>query len=80
MGVLACDRRCCDHIMCDLLVDEKYICKYCAEEFSQQIGEELLTINEMTMKFRAFMDSIKFADYGNDLITVDKFLDNKMAR
>jgi hypothetical protein len=37
MGVMACDRKNCENIMCDTLIDEQYICNKCKAEFKDSV-------------------------------------------
>lgn len=80
MGVLACDRKGCEHIMCDYLVDDKYVCTDCQGEFEEFVknsdrGEEFSERNMLVM-FREFMDTPKDKDWSKtDRITVKEFFE-----
>ena len=63
--------------MCDLLIDDAYICPDCIAEFKESIGDKALPIREMGKLFREFMRSEK-SEYGtNPVVTVDQFLRNR---
>lgn len=36
MGAMVCDRGDCDNAMCDTMIDNKYICRECLDEFEHQ--------------------------------------------
>lgn len=74
MSVLACDRRGCNNVMCNRLVEERYICEECATEFREQIGEASIPIREMSKAFNAFMDGEKSVYTKNVDVTVDQCL------
>ena len=75
MGVLACDRNGCTNVMCDMFVDEMYVCNECAAEFREQVGGEAKPIRELSEAFLKFMRSGKPMHSDNRIITVDEFLE-----
>ena len=76
MGVMACDRHGCEEIMCNLCVNNKYLCSYCADEFKELIGEELMSKKDLSIKFDNFMRSKKMYTGSNDIMTVNEFIKN----
>lgn len=56
MGVLACDRHGCTNIMCDMLVNNKYVCNDCAAEFSSEYPFRLYSLDQMQVAFDIFMN------------------------
>lgn len=74
MSVLACERYGCRKVMCDILVENRYICNDCATEFRESVGNKAMPIRELSKAFQTFMDSEK-SEYGeNRIVTVDEFL------
>jgi hypothetical protein len=77
MGVMACDRRDCENIMCDTCIDGRwYICRECQEEFKlylEQIDQNPTCEGEIILALELFMTTKK-DQYrkGND-ISVDEF-------
>jgi len=77
MGVMACDRKNCENIMCDTLIDESYICNECKAEFKDHIGgERIQQRRDLIVKFREFMKTEK-AFGSNDDVSVDDFLNGE---
>jgi hypothetical protein len=74
MGVLACDRAGCENIMCDILVDNQYVCNKCANEFRSLMGDGSTTLREMGLAFDSFMDSKKPNYVSDVIVNVDEFL------
>ena len=77
MGVMACDRKNCENIMCDTLIDESYICNECKEEFKQYAvsdkSNNVQERRELIAKFRMFMQTEKICG-SNDNVSLDDFL------
>jgi hypothetical protein len=74
MGVMACDRKNCENIMCDTLIDESYICNECKEEFKQFASTgSLQPRRDLVVKFREFMQTEKVCG-SNDDVSLDDFL------
>ena len=74
MGVLACDRRGCDNIMCDTYIPTVgYICNECKEEF---IGttEHTMTDAGIMYALTVFMDQYK-NPYERDVEGLRQFFD-----
>lgn len=59
MGVLACDRKGCSNIMCDLLVNNNYLCSECRDEFVNLYPSRIFSSYEMSEKFAKFIRSPK---------------------
>lgn len=61
MGVMTCDRRGCDNIMCDTCVDGSwYVCTYCQKEFEHyliQEGHTDLSEGQMKQHFKTFIST-----------------------
>jgi hypothetical protein len=62
MGVLACDRKGCNNIMCDYCVNNRwYICTDCIEDFKGYVAKEAhgetLTEERILELFERFMES-----------------------
>ena len=63
MGVMACDRRGCENIMCNRLIldGSKYVCGDCGEELDSlpQTAEwsERMTASEVRSAIEEFMDT-----------------------
>lgn len=73
MGVLACDRKGCDNIMCDTLIDNYYICYECKAEFESKIGDGSFSEAELFERFAGFMETRKSHHSEDKMITVDDF-------
>lgn len=73
MGVMACDRSGCDNVMCDLMVDNSYVCNECANEFREAVGTDQIQLGEMLVKFRQFMQSEKVCASPKNMVDVDEF-------
>lgn len=54
MGVKACDRDGCDNILCDICVDNLYVCNSCATEFINKYDKPK-TEDEWKWSFRTFL-------------------------
>lgn len=61
MSVLACDRRNCEHVMCDRLImnDSKYICEDCWQELLElkDSWETPMTALEVRRRVIQFFDT-----------------------
>ena len=61
MGVMACDRRGCEHIMCDRLIlnGSKYICGDCWDELCEAklSWPDVMTAREVQEAIIRFMDT-----------------------
>lgn len=60
---MRCNRTGCENIMCDVLIDNKYICPDCLQEFENNCtapGEH--KIGSILKAFREFMQSHKDLD------------------
>jgi hypothetical protein len=62
MGVLSCDRACCNNVMCDFIIDygqTDYICRECLDELTslKDIWEADITYDVMKERIREFMGS-----------------------
>lgn len=74
MGVLACERYGCPNVMCNKLVEKRYVCNDCAAEFRESIGNKAMPIRELSKAFQTFMESEKSEYDENRIVTVDEFL------
>lgn len=75
MSVNQCSRSGCDEIMCDQLVDGRYICSGCAGEFRDMMGDSELPRFEMRSKFREFMQTEKSSSgFAHEKVTAEQFL------
>jgi hypothetical protein len=83
MGVLACDRKDCENIMCDTCIDGRYyICYDCEKEFKEYLIKENIsptTEGEIIREIEMFMATTKGVYNRGDDITVDDFF-NKNRR
>lgn len=59
MGVISCDRKDCENVMCDITVANKNVCNECADEFMTLMGNEPKTPSDMGREFINFMKSPK---------------------
>lgn len=60
MGVMACDRRDCDNVMCDIMVgNDRYICSSCHSELMILVGRwpQQLPVSEIDSLIAEFFDS-----------------------
>lgn len=59
MGVMPCERNGCEHIMCKILIDNKYICDSCFIELQNSKGRwpTDLTKEEVRQAVRTFLDT-----------------------
>jgi hypothetical protein len=59
MGVLSCALAGCDHIMCDALVANHYICSSCLEELRRvkDTWPESLSLDDLRNRIEAFLDT-----------------------
>lgn len=79
MGVLACDRKDCDNIMCDNYVrGVGYICWECEREFKDYVDEkhiELTTEQQIINELNSFMNTEKGEHKKDDskVMTIDDF-------
>lgn len=73
MGVMACDRSGCDRTMCDIMVDNSYVCDECANEFRDLIGEQQMPAGGTLTMFREFMQTNKVCRELKRMIDVDEF-------
>ena len=76
MGVLRCDRRGCDHVMCDYLILGQTICRECLQEFRALYSDDSIQYREadLSEKFEQFMVMPKGYGHLQDLMTVDDFI------
>lgn len=61
MGVMTCDKKGCDNILCDTLIEQNYyICNECKDEFKIWIQGQIVLCPEshdyMLDKFKEFMN------------------------
>ncbi len=75
MGVMACDRRGCDHIGCSTLISNQYVCWSCVEEFRKSLAGQSLPEGELYTKFNDFMASEKVCEQPTRVLHIDEFLD-----
>ncbi len=57
MGVLACDRTGCTHIMCDTLIRNNYLCWSCLAEFKAEVGDQERSEREFVELLKRFLES-----------------------
>lgn len=76
MSVLACDRNNCTNIMCDILIENRYVCRECAAEFRSLIGNRELPLSEMASRFLRFMETPKSSCTSHESVSVDDFLES----
>lgn len=85
MSVLACERYGCRNVMCDILVENRYVCNDCMMEFRKSVGNKVIvadgdsgvdsmSILELWKEFQAFMDSEKPEYVEDRIVTLDEFL------
>ena len=77
MGVMACDRRDCERIMCDTCIDGTwYICRECQEEFKlylEKTDQHPTCEGEIIMAIESFMKTPKDRYIKGKDISVDDF-------
>lgn len=70
MGVLACDRRGCENIMCDFYVPSVgYICCECKEEFVAQYNGAINIEDDLSL----FVNTYKFDRPTDSKVIVEEF-------
>mgnify|MGYP003516642626 CR=1 FL=1 len=84
MGVMSCDRRECDNIMCDTYINSVgYVCYDCQKEFESFVSakNKIRTENKLMKWLNEFMEKPKrqyqTVDEG---ITVEEFFRNYKAQ
>jgi len=80
MGVLACDRKGCDNIMCDRLSHRYgYICNDCFEELVNRISTQE-NRGLLVTAIEEFMDSDKYnTNYTPDRNFIEAYLDKEFS-
>lgn len=83
MSVLACDRKDCKNIMCDVCINGSYyVCNDCEQEFKEYLVKENLnptTEGEIYREFEKFMATSKDTYTQGEPISVEDFF-NKNRR
>ena len=78
MGVMKCDRKDCESILCrDYISDVGYVCPDCKSDFKDSLTEErILELTEEIMleKLKSFMKTVKKKD-DTTLYTVEDFFE-----
>lgn len=81
MGVLRCGRYGCDEIMCDVLIDGRYVCHECLDQFRQKVGGETeMNAADFAQAFDDFMATRKRAGEGDPKRTVNQFIEAAIER
>jgi len=57
VGVCSCSVQDCSNIMCDAIVDGRYVCDDCIQEFQKRVGHEPKPEAELLDLFRDFRDT-----------------------
>lgn len=75
MGVMACNRKGCENIMCDTYTEEAgYICNDCKATFEDKMAvKEYYTRDNLVKQLKEFMKSNKVTERGSEITTVKKF-------
>jgi len=80
MGVLACDRKDCDNVMCDTCIDGRYyVCGDCEREFKEYLVKENInptTEGQIIREIEKFMATSKDTYKEGEVICVDEFFNN----
>jgi hypothetical protein len=74
VSLLECERNNCGNLLCRLLVEHRYVCNECADEFRELVGDKAMPIHDLSKAFRKFMESYKSEYKENRVVTVDEFL------
>lgn len=72
MGVMPCERAGCGNILCDVLIDNRYVCGECLHEFRESLDGASLPDRHMLREFRGFMTRPK--DGTTAIVDVDEFI------
>lgn len=73
MGVLRCDRKGCENIMCDTYVaGAGYICEDCKEEFAEMYASKVSTEKEIMDSLTEFMEAEKNLS-SNEEMSISEF-------
>lgn len=82
MGVLACDRKGCGNIMCDICVDHSYyICYECMDQFKLWlVTQQPLYLDSNSFILEKFKEFMKVEKHYNNInididSTIDKFFE-----
>lgn len=72
MGVMSCNRKNCENIMCDTYIsDVGYVCDECQAEFKENLNVEVKNEGEIIRELQKFMATEKFVP-GKEM-SVDEF-------
>lgn len=78
MGVMSCQRKDCQNVMCRSSINGQLVCKDCKEEFTTKFTDKILKRSEFIKEFETFMKSPKDDDWqnANEEIDVHEFIDS----